>query len=243
MTLWAASARAELCVDVDLHFSGHAPEPELRAAIEQETTAIWAPYGVNLRWQVPACDVSDVSFDVFVARRLPASSPGRAVLGSTHVQLTCTDKVPIVIDAAVTEKTLGSLTMNELMERTGRLRVGPQELGRAFGRVLAHEIGHVILGLPNHQREGLMRRAFHPIDMVSPLRSEYGLSSFEISRLRHRADAILTLREHTGSADAAEATPDHCYHQRATEESWKSERVDQELSHAAGARPGDSFRQ
>ena len=138
MTLWAASARAELCVDVDLHFSGHAPEPELRAAIEQETTAIWAPYGVNLRWQVPACDVSDVSFDVFVARRLPASSPGRAVLGSTHVQLTCTDKVPIVIDAAVTEKTLGSLTMNELMERTGRLRVGPQELGRAFGRVLAH---------------------------------------------------------------------------------------------------------
>ena len=159
-----------MCVDVDLHFAGAAPSRDLTATLEKEATAIWAPYGVELHWQSPACAVKDMSFDVLIGRHLPPASVDRPVLGQTQVQLSRIDGVPIVIDAGATEKALGELTIGELATLVGRTCVGPQEMGRAFGRIVAHEIGHVLLGLPNHQRHGLMRPSFQAADMVRPVR-------------------------------------------------------------------------
>ena len=200
-SLWAPRVDAGICVDVNLHGASAALSHDLVGSLEQEATAIWARYDVELRWQVPMCAVEDASFDILIGRHASGASKGRAVLGSTQVQLTLPDRVPILIDYDATETTLASLTVGELTDALGRQRIGPQEMGRALGRVAAHEIGHVLLALPNHQRQGLMRESFQALDMVLPLRSQYTLSAIEVARLRHRSNWILSSRSRAGSPD------------------------------------------
>jgi hypothetical protein len=200
-TLLATRASAAICVDVDLHFAGATPSHDLTAMLEREATAIWAPYGVELHWQSPACAVEDVSFDVLIDRHPSNASIDRPVLGHTYVQLSRVDQVPIVIDSDATEKVLGSLTIAQLAALVGHRDVGPCEMGRAFGRILAHEIGHVLLGLPNHQRHGLMRPSFQPADMVRPVRWQYDLSPLEVARLHHRSGWIIARRNRNASPD------------------------------------------
>ena len=200
--LRAAPAAAGLCVDVEVHVDGVAPARDLVDSFEGEAAAIWAPYGVDLRWRPAACPAADVSFDVMVERRLPDALLHTRVLGTTHVQLTCTDRVPIRIDAAATESAIRTLSAAQLMDTTGRPWLGPTDIGRALGRVLAHEIGHVLLGLPNHQLSGLMRRSFQPADMVRQDGAQYTLSDDEVARLRHRSEMVLTRRDTAGAADA-----------------------------------------
>ena len=134
---------------------------------------------------------------------------------------------------------LDSLTVEELTGTIGRPSVGPRDLGRALGRVLAHEIGHVLLGLPSHQPHGLMRRAFHPLDMVNPLRASYDLSPLERARLRHRSERILAGWDRAGLRHDGEAGTDVCYDQR-TAEGTRGDRGVEASSHDAGgvADPG-----
>ena len=201
VTLLSARADAGICVDVALHFAGPAPSHDLAATLEQEATAIWAPYGVDLHWQSLACDVEDASFDVLIESRPSHASTDHPVLGHTQVELSRVDRVPIVIDSDATEKTLEALTLSELATLVGRTHVGPEEMGRAFGRILAHEIGHVLLGLPSHQHQGLMRPSFQAADMVRPTRWQYGLSPIEVARLGHRSGWIIARRHSAASSD------------------------------------------
>ena len=59
-------------------------------------------------------------------------------------------------------------------------------LSRALGRVIAHEIGHYLLG-PRHS-SGLMRRAFSAADLVDRSSARFRLSALDVQRLP-RADA------------------------------------------------------
>jgi hypothetical protein len=222
VSLWAPRVDAGICVDVNLHAASAGLSHDLVAALELEATAIWAGYDVELRWQVPMCAVEDASFDVLIERHPSRASAGRAVLGSTHVQLTLPDRVPILIDYDATEKTLASLTVGELTEALGRQRIGPEEMGRALGRVAAHEIGHVLLALPNHQRRGLMRESFQAIDMLIPVRFQYTLSPMEVARLRHRSNWIVSNRSHAGSPDLKDELPYSRQRQEAPEDVGKA---------------------
>jgi hypothetical protein len=199
--LAATRADAGICVNVALHFASPAPSRTLVETLEHESTAIWAPYDVQVRWHSPACAVEDASFEVRVERHLPRTSGSRLVLGTTRLQLINIDHVPVVIDYDAIETTLGSLTIDQLATVVGHWPVGPKELGRALGRVVAHEIGHVLLGLSNHQRQGLMRPAFEPIGLVFPTRWQYSLSPLEVARLRRRTRWIITNRNGAGSPD------------------------------------------
>jgi acyl dehydratase len=200
--LAATRADAAICIGLALHFAGPAPSGALVAALQQEAAAIWAPYDVELRWQAPVCVVEDASFEVQVARHRPRASGNRTVLGATRFELTHIDRVPVVIDYDATEMMLASLTIEQLTTTVGHWPVGSQELGRALGRVVAHEIGHILLGLPNHQAQGLMRRAFEPIELVFPTRRQYGLSPLEIDRMRHRTRWIIANRNSRARPDS-----------------------------------------
>jgi hypothetical protein len=76
----------------------------------------------------------------------------------------------------------------------GHLFEAPADVGRALGRVLAHEIGHVILGAPGHQPRGLMRFAFPPSELIGHSRLAYRLSPLEQARLRQREAELQTRR-------------------------------------------------
>ena len=221
VSLWAPRVDAAICVDVNLDAASAGLSHELDAAIEKEATAIWAQYDVELRWEAPMCAVEDASFDVLIERHSSRASETRAVLGSTHVQLALPDRVPILIDYDATETTLASLTVGELTGALGRQQIGRDEMGRALGRVAAHEIGHVLLALPNHQRQGLMRESFQAIDMVVPVRFQYTLSPMEIARLRHRSNWIVANRNRAGSPDVKDELPYARQRQEAPEDVGK----------------------
>ena len=62
-----------------------------------------------------------------------------------------------------------------------------REIGIALGRVLAHEVGHVLLGAPAyHDPDGLMRAMFPSDDLVRPGRSPFRLTPQSVARLHVR---------------------------------------------------------
>jgi hypothetical protein len=66
-----------------------------------------------------------------------------------------------------------------------RWPVGLREriVGRAIGRVMAHEIGHYALQSPQHTRSGLMQPVRSADDLVSPSRDGFRLAPGDVSRL------------------------------------------------------------
>ena len=187
----ARPAAAAICVEVDLRFTDREPPAALVQAMQSEASSIWEPYGVWIQWSDAAsaarCTGVQGSFDVFVERtRVRRPTSQGVTLGSTFLPIAAIDHAPIHVDQEATERTLASLPVGQLLHLTGRLAPGPSDVGRALGRVLAHEIGHVILAARAHQRGGLMRPAFRADDLISRHRWPYRLSSAELARLRQR---------------------------------------------------------
>lgn len=190
----ARLAAAEMCFDVNLRFGGRAPSRALVESMMMETSAIWQRYGVRIQWSIvesewstlnaARCEASAGSFDAFVhARALGTTS---RPLGRTLVGLASIDHTPVYVDRGATERLLESLTGTDLFLLVGRRFAAPADVGRALGRVLAHEIGHVILVARGHQARGLMRRVFLAPDLVAPQSQSYDLSRAELERLRER---------------------------------------------------------
>ena len=220
-TLWGPRADAGVCVNVDVHATTPAMSRMMARALEREAAAIWRPYGVDLHWPSSPCAVEDASFDVLIAPTLPQAADGAPVLGRTHVDLKPVEHMPILIDYGATERTVATLTVGALTAAIGVQRVGPREMGRALGRILAHEIGHVLLAMPQHQRHGLMRESYQAMDLVYPLRAQYGLSSDEIARLRERFQWISANRS---AASPDSAGPDQRDHEAGTEDQHRNDR-------------------
>jgi hypothetical protein len=197
--LTAAPAEANFCVGVNLHFtSNRTPTAALVRTLEQEASQIWQPYGVVLDFESSgACTDPAGSFEVVFERRVePARSrSGALVLGTTRLQLFL-DRAPIVVDYDAIDQTVHSLTDERLVAVAGHHGVGSVEVGRALGRVLAHEIGHVLLAAPNHQPHGLMRPHYVPADLVAMERFSFTLSPGEVSRLRHRERVLANHLDH-----------------------------------------------
>ena len=160
--------------------------------MRDEASAIWDRYGVTLAWPETAdsivCPLVHGSFEVIVQQRmvLKGGPVGAMVLGSTRIAPSAINRAPILLDREAMERMLASLPVDRLVPLLGRPHVGPADVGRALGRVLAHEIGHVVLGAPWHQKWGLMRPSFVAEELGSRLRRGYTLSAKEVERLRQR---------------------------------------------------------
>lgn len=195
LLLMASEAGAEICIDVHLKFAGRERMLASVQSMQNEASAIWKPYGVRIQW-LPARDVSlcprvHTSVDVLIEDQPSADVTASAmVLGSTRVGPARLERVPIYMDYDETALLLESLQESQLFTLLGRPEIGPADLGRALGRVLAHEIGHVVLGAPGHQGRGLMRKWFTAPDLVAPRRWPYTLSREEIKRLRQHESHV-----------------------------------------------------
>ena len=58
--------------------------------------------------------------------------------------------------------------------------------GLLLGRAIAHEIGHMLLGTPNHSRFGLMRALWVSAELRRDLPSDWAFSGREAAELRQR---------------------------------------------------------
>ena len=192
----ASQASAEICVYMDLRFGKREQPPALIESMTQEAASIWEPYGVRFEWraaQSPSrCSCTQASFTVLLDHQHPRSSGFSlpTTLGSTRLVPRAIEQAPIYIDREATEELLGSLGVGQLAPLLGRSSVGPADVGRALGRILAHEVGHVLLADRDHQPRGLMRKGFGAGDLLTPERGAYGLLPADVARLGQREQTL-----------------------------------------------------
>ena len=169
---------------------------QIRAMME-EAEAIWRPYDVRLTWPAPGIGGSterpDVRLQVKFVHPAPSGQPletsGRPSLGT--IQFFEGDRPDDTI----------LLLANEITRRVlsagiyGPPAVVDDVIGRATGRVLAHEIGHYLLALRAHTRGGLMRSSFGGQELVALDRHALRLDEGALLRLRARlADVTFVAR-------------------------------------------------
>ena len=128
-----------------------------------------------------------------------------STLDTTHLTPAAIDHAPIYVDREATERMLGMLTVEQVVRVLHRPHVGPADVGCALGRVLAHELGHVILSARGHERRDLMRPSFFLEDLIRPQRDAYTLSAGEATRLRQR-EQELTARSSASDLSSSTAT-------------------------------------
>jgi hypothetical protein len=151
----------------------------------EEATALWQPYGVDLLWTDAGARAA-LSIDVFVepGGRYVDTVGMQAVLGHTTIFPGPGAPSPIQISLSAIESLLEH-------HHSPNPFVHEAMLAKALGRVLAHEIGHVLLGVPGfHDPNGLMRTTFIPDDLARPERSQFRLTDRSIARLRVRIASL-----------------------------------------------------
>jgi hypothetical protein len=175
-------------VDARLRVDRSLTSRRITGQLKAEAEAIWAPYDVRLEWSddgtAPESVGNGVSVDVSLEReferRLRMASP--AVLGRVEVRADAPNWRSIGVSVDATESILARRTTRPTL---GGI-VADSDLARALGRVLAHEIGHVLLGAPYHDRAGLMRAGFRPDELGEPDRTPFRLTCNGVDRLRGR---------------------------------------------------------
>jgi len=161
-------------------------------AAEAEAATIWANGGLRLVWNIPPVpvEVQDGQTVVVVVRRAlspPATTDGADLLGQIRFGV---DRRPANL-IEVSFRELMSLVMSgTYMDRPiSELPTYVQRhvVGLGLGRVVAHEIGHWLIGR-GHTEQGLMRPRFNVLHLVGPnppeLPGTWAAASSELLRAR-----------------------------------------------------------
>jgi hypothetical protein len=146
-----------------------------------EAAAIWREYGVELQWSDQETGPA-LCIDAVVEYHRRHVDPNRMPLVLGHTRL---DPDPAARDAIrVSFDAVDALLEQQPFDN---LSVRDISVALVLGRVLAHEIGHVLLGAPGfHDPEGLMRVRFATSELVRLERSGFRLMDASVARLRAR---------------------------------------------------------
>jgi hypothetical protein len=177
--MWSVVA---IVVHVALSFDPSIHSRIVRRGVSSEASAIWREYGVDLDWGTRSG--ADLCLTAYVDRSGATGKAG-AVLGSAYV--------PEHADRGVVPIRIGFDAVDQLAEPSAALNAMLHEyaVSTALGRVLAHEIGHILLGLPSyHDASGLMRPAFSSTDFSRSDRWRFRLENRSIERLHARLPAL-----------------------------------------------------
>lgn len=182
-------------IGVVLALTGPITDDQLKA-LKSETAALWNRYNVEIAWFDPNADCAsdDQAFASPVDRMVwlvtESRQPSDASLGSVRfragipgdtIRLRYAPLSQIVLDA----------TIGTWMIRSLPPPMRDRFVGQALGRVVAHELGHMLLGLPAHDRSGLMRASFFPSDLIGWDREPLRLSKLYVHRLDERLTRLV----------------------------------------------------
>ena len=156
---------------------GHAEVKEMTS----EVARIWDPYGVHIEWS-PAKTTSPASLVVLVRFVDRIDAPG-APLGAV-MRVKGRMQRLISVARATLDDQLRSARPDLARAFHGRL------FGRLAGRVIAHELGHLLLDSASHSGEGLMRARFLRGDVMAGSGGAYALTAVERLRLEGRLTSV-----------------------------------------------------
>jgi hypothetical protein len=164
--------------------------PRIAAAAVAEAAAIWRPQGVVVDAGEPCRDPADDTVVLTVVVTPPrtvhppfAAPPlGAIEFDGDAPAPTITVFLGNITRFIATARVLGAA------EPAWPTVLRERIVGRAIGRVVAHEIGHYLLRMRQHTRTGLMRAMHSADDFVSPVRTGFELSRAEAGWLT-RQDA------------------------------------------------------
>jgi hypothetical protein len=153
-------------------------------AMKAESQRIWLTEGVTITWDAsdPVAPLPEVQVPLIVDdQELRKQVPAHA------------DAFGVTVFAGRTQRVLVSVPRIRDMVSTrarfvdrGDSMVFDETVGRVLGRVVAHEIGHVLLLSTWHAPTGLMSPALGTQHLGSSLPAFYGLSAPERARLANR---------------------------------------------------------
>jgi hypothetical protein len=151
---------------------GIALDSRERSAMFTEAQNVWQPLGVAVRpGQADGCDrLIVVKPD---AEAHPEDLTHDSALGWVPFVAGRARRV-IFLRVSRAHALIGSMSPGTRPEALTRLL-----LAKFLGRVLAHELGHLLLNSTLHQPKGLMRAHYHPRDVLSAPISTYTLDAGE----------------------------------------------------------------
>ena len=152
---------AALVLHVSLAFPPATPlSPAVRASAVAEAAAIWAPRGVLVGGDQP---YSPVVLTVVTSAHAQAFRAAHAPLAAIVFLPDGTPEPRVVLYLPEVLRLVGCARFLGLGERQWPPGLRETIVGRAVGRVLAHEIGHYVMRSRTHTAGGLMR-SFHRAD-------------------------------------------------------------------------------
>jgi len=155
------------------------------AALKQETDRLFSPLGLRLEWVLRGeaganLQADSIVFVRFRGRCRPALEPLPARDGQVMARTHASDGVLLPFSEVECESVLRQVRPALAgLDRSG----GENLLGRALGRVVAHEILHVLLQRKDHAVRGIFRRQLSLRQLVEefPPEAEDGKISLEFA--------------------------------------------------------------
>lgn len=194
----SVTLEAEPAVEISLDITALRSEPPREIqALMREASALWRPSGVKLTWiQSPvsrALPRQALALDVVCDEdETPAAAlDGLVRLGSTSFR----------DGDGVAEPTL-RLSVRSVRRLVSDVRwtghyvadwppsIRQELIGRALGRVLAHEIGHFLFAWRRHTARGLMRAQFGATELLDPNRRMFTLPAELLPRLKGHLEQL-----------------------------------------------------
>jgi hypothetical protein len=166
--------------------------PAVRAAAIHTASAIVEQAGLPVEWhdctgdgRRPACQNSRRSGNLIV-RILPALALGPSARGSALAANTSSDDSNFQLGLAVMDRDTGLGTMatlfhDQVLSVATRTGVDSSQL---LGRALAHEIGHLLLGISGHSPTGLMRAVWTATELTSNRSEDWLFAPADRQRLQ-----------------------------------------------------------
>ena len=173
--------------------------PTPMSTTRAEVGRIWRAAGVELTW-LSRLPRGELSFD-----RVIAVVVDDAAFAGSALPVGALGGVPMVAGRMRQIVYLSPTAIKQLVAQAGVLPTGGQFGGayaRMVGRVIAHELGHLLLYSSAHRESGLMRPSFVARDVMSPNRDRFTLGGDDVQVVQQRVAETRRLGERPGPVEA-----------------------------------------